>query len=464
VAVGDLNGDGKPDLAVTSFIDNTLSALLNDVMPIVDSDSPATGTISSALEAPASITVADGDNQSATVTTGFVTNLAVEVRDAGGTLVQGVSVTFTAPDSGPSGTFDGSMSVTVVTDASGRATAPLFVANTIAGSYTVIAQASGGSNPSTSFSLTNTAAAADHIVVTVPATVTAGVPFHPTLTVQDLYNNTATDYTGTVHAVTNLGEMGTYTFTAADQGQHTFTVRLTVAGSRTATVTDTAEPSITGSASFEVLPGPVDHLSLVAPPSVPAGQPFDVTVIAQDAFDNTVPGYTGTVTFTTSDQGPGVMLPPDYPFQPSDAGMHTFAGGVTLVTPGDQTLMASDPANGVSGSATVIVTGGPSGNDAALAVLPAGWPWEMVLGTGGAPSPGAPAVAEGQDPRPSSIPAPRNEGGTVGREARAQAAAGTPDRFDAAPWEGTAGLLTDPLAQELGVSWTSWIERAKPSA
>lgn len=47
--------------------------------------------------------------------------------------------------------------MTVVSNASGRATAPTFTADTVAGNYTVTAQAAGGSNPSTTFSLTNTA-------------------------------------------------------------------------------------------------------------------------------------------------------------------------------------------------------------------------------------------------------------------------------------------------------------------
>jgi hypothetical protein len=35
---------------------------------------------------------------------------------------------------------------------------------------------------------------------------------------------------------------------------------------------------------------------------------------------------TGTITFTTSDKGSGVVLPPDYAFPPSNAGSHTFRG------------------------------------------------------------------------------------------------------------------------------------------
>jgi hypothetical protein len=177
VAVGDFNGDGKPDLAfVHSVFEGTVSVLLNDTQ-ITLSGSPATGTISSALEAPTAIAVAAGNNQSATVNTAFAAPLAVDVRNAAGHLVQNVSVTFTAPGSGPGGRFGSSTSATVVTNASGRATAPPFVADTTAGGFQVTAQAAGGSNPSTNFSLTNTPAAASGLTRSgLPASLVAGTP------------------------------------------------------------------------------------------------------------------------------------------------------------------------------------------------------------------------------------------------------------------------------------------------
>jgi hypothetical protein len=182
VVVGDFNGDGKPDLAfVHSVYDGTVSVLLNTTSQVTVNGSPATGTISSAPEAPASITVAAGNHQTATVNTAFATNLAVDVRDAGGTLVQNVSVTLTAPAGGATGHFGSSSSVTVVTNASGRATAPTFVANASAGSYTVTAQAAGGGNPSTSFSLTNTR----------PGLTITGTSGDDTITVHNLAGNPA---------------------------------------------------------------------------------------------------------------------------------------------------------------------------------------------------------------------------------------------------------------------------------
>jgi hypothetical protein len=92
---------------------------------------------------------------------------------------------------------------------------------------------------------------------------------------------------------------------------------------------------------------------LTAPATATAGVPFDVTVTAVDPFGQTALGYTGTVTFRTTDPDPGVILPADYLFTASDQGTHTFSGAFTLLTPGDETLTATDIANGLTGSATV---------------------------------------------------------------------------------------------------------------
>jgi hypothetical protein len=93
---------------------------------------------------------------------------------------------------------------------------------------------------------------------------------------------------------------------------------------------------------------------------VPSGIPFDVTVTAQDPYGNTDTNYTGTVTFSSSDLDPGVMLPGDYTFQASDGGVVTFPGGVTLITQGNQTLTAVDTISGINGTANITVTSGDS--------------------------------------------------------------------------------------------------------
>jgi hypothetical protein len=93
-----------------------------------------------------------------------------------------------------------------------------------------------------------------------------------------------------------------------------------------------------------------------APTTVQSGVPFDAIVTAVDPYNQVAVGYTGTITFSTSDEDPGVVLPADYPFQPTDAGRVSFPGGVLLVTPGDQLLTVVDTANAtLTGSAPVTV-------------------------------------------------------------------------------------------------------------
>jgi hypothetical protein len=66
------------------------------------------------------------------------------------------------------------------------------------------------------------------------------------------------------------------------------------------------------------------------------------------------------VTFSTTDLDSGVVLPADYTLTTGDGGdngVHTFPGGVTLVTAGDQIVTSTDTVSGITGS--VIVTVGP---------------------------------------------------------------------------------------------------------
>jgi predicted outer membrane repeat protein len=92
------------------------------------------------------------------------------------------------------------------------------------------------------------------------------------------------------------------------------------------------------------------------PDSATAGTPFDVTVTAVDPFGQTALGYTGTLTFSTSDTNPAVVLPADYPFRATDAGTHAFTGMTTLISAGSQTLSATDmTTSSITGNTLVTV-------------------------------------------------------------------------------------------------------------
>jgi hypothetical protein len=86
-----------------------------------------------------------------------------------------------------------------------------------------------------------------------------------------------------------------------------------------------------------------------------AGVSFPVQVIAEDSRGFVVPGYNGAVHLESSD--PSFSL--DYPFQPTDAGVHTF--NVILTKAGPETIFVMDSAdNSVMGTASVSVSAGPA--------------------------------------------------------------------------------------------------------
>ena len=107
---------------------------------------------------PATITAGIAAAEETRAGTRFAIALAVTVTDALGNKVPGALVTFTAPASGASGTFDTpahAHAVSVRTDAGGVAVAPPFTASTQPGGYVVIAAVAHG--PRTAFALVNDA-------------------------------------------------------------------------------------------------------------------------------------------------------------------------------------------------------------------------------------------------------------------------------------------------------------------
>jgi hypothetical protein len=200
----------------------------------------------------------------------------------------------------------------------------------------------------------------DHFRVTTSVgTTTAGAPFNVTVTAQDASNNTVTSYGGTITFSSTdpypaVFSPPTYTFVPGDNGVHTFVggATLFTTGTWDVTVTDAA---ITGTTNVTVTPAALDHFLVTASvATTQAGTPFDVTVTAQDLYNNTVTGYGGTITFSTLDPSGGSFSPPTYTFVPGDNGVHTFVGGATLFTTGTWDVTVTDAA--ITGTTNVAVT------------------------------------------------------------------------------------------------------------
>jgi hypothetical protein len=201
---------------------------------------------------------------------------------------------------------------------------------------------------------------ADHLSVIGPRATTAGTSFSVTVTALDAANQPVPTYTGTIHFTSTDNSPSAslpadYTFTGADQGVHTFTVKLTTAGTQTVTASDTATSSISGTETTTVDPAAPANLSLSgASSSATAGAAQTLTVTAEDAYGNVATSYNGTVHFTSTDSGAGTVLPVDYTFTAADNGGHTFS--FTLTTAGSQTVTATDTQDSaLTGSETFTV-------------------------------------------------------------------------------------------------------------
>ena len=129
------------------------------------------------------ISVVSGAPQTATAGATFAAPLQAAVTDTSNNPVAGVTVTFTAPGSGTSGTFAGGVN-TAVTDANGIATSAAFTANNATGSYTVVASASGANGTAT-FALTNAAVVGFDISGSPTASLHPGATVPLTLTVHN---------------------------------------------------------------------------------------------------------------------------------------------------------------------------------------------------------------------------------------------------------------------------------------
>ncbi len=87
------------------------------------------------------------------------------------------------------------------------------------------------------------------------------------------------------------------------------------------------------------------------------GTAFSITVRAVDAYGNNAYPYLGTVQLTSSD--PAATMPAGYSYAATDAAQHTFPGAV-LRTVGMQTITATDPTTGLTGTTPPIQVVPPS--------------------------------------------------------------------------------------------------------
>jgi hypothetical protein len=366
IAVADFNGDGRLDIAtVNDFADNlfvfpgtgtgtfgapaayvvgdrptwvTAADFNGDGLPglaVVNSNS---GTVTLLEAAPATAAHFRVRVATSTATAGGACQIIVTALDSENRLMPGYTGTVSFTSSDGAATLPAAYKFTAADRGVHRFTFTLRTA----GAQNIVAHAGAASGSGT---VNLVAAPASHLQVTA-APATAGTPFDVTVTARDPYGNVDTNFSRPVHFSTSdpakgASVPGDYTFTASDNGVHTFVGEATLltAGTDTITATDPPTTGPYGSTTVAVQAAAASQLFISAPTSVTAGTLFTVTVTARDPYSNVATGFLGTVGFTSSDGN--AALPADYAFTPADKGVHTFLLQATLKTAGPQSLTVS---------------------------------------------------------------------------------------------------------------------------
>lgn len=151
----------------------------------------------------------------------------------------------------------------------------------------------------------------------------------------------ATDEDGHMNFYITSQKKGIYDFTIFDSSiNKTLSAEAKLAFSGTGTYADAGghneDEEVTLAASGEVDSFIIDGLEA----STVVGDSQSVTVKAVDSDGFSVPDYTGTIRFSSSDSS--ATLPNDYTFLAEDQGEHAFSLSVKFVTPGEQTLTVTD--------------------------------------------------------------------------------------------------------------------------
>ena len=314
--IGDLNGDGAPDLVYSNL--SGITVLMN----ANDDRANLAGAVGFNVSLPASTTA----GSSIPMTVGAV--------DAGGNPVAGFRGTmyYTSNDPGAPSSF----SYTFTAADAGVHTFLGGVRLTTPGvqSVTVAAPFLGRSTQSVAVT-----GAVTHFSVSSPVNLPAGSSTSVTVTALDAIGVVGTGYTSAIHFTSSDVQAGLpvdYTFTTADAGVHTFLVTLKTAGSKFVGVNEVGGV-VSGSSFINVTPGTAQSFSLAGGAGA-IGIARSITIVARDAFGNTDTSYSGSVHFTSSD--PSAVLPPDTALV---NGLATV--NVTFMTVGTQTITATDPTN-----------------------------------------------------------------------------------------------------------------------
>jgi hypothetical protein len=196
--------------------------------------------------------------------------------------------------------------------------------------------------------------AVTHFSIFNPGNVTTGENFTITVTAVDAANNWVHSYSGTLHFTSTDAQAVLPANSTLTGGTGMFSATLETAGNQTITATDMAQTSIAGNTGPINVSAVPTSFTVNAPMLVTGGTPFSFTVTAEGNSGSTLTGYSGTVSFTSTDAQ--AVLPANSTLT---NGTGTFSA--TLKTAGSQTITVVDTAISIDGKASMHVLEPASG-------------------------------------------------------------------------------------------------------
>lgn len=177
---------------------------------------------------------------------------------------------------------------------------------TKSGSNRLTVTALGKSNVSNTF-MVNPGSVTRFDITPILSPKTAGTAFSVTFIAKDAFDNVATGFNGqvTIEARTETGTIPVSPSTTGNFLNGTSTENLTITRAQNDVYISVRDAnSHTGTSNrFNIQANNLHHFTISAIADQAAGLPFSVTVTAQDAYGNTVTGFSGTVNITHTGTG-----------------------------------------------------------------------------------------------------------------------------------------------------------------
>jgi Ca2+-binding RTX toxin-like protein len=209
--------------------------------------------------------------------------------------------------------------------------------------------ATAGTLKGTSGTITVSPAVAAFVVST-PTAAMAGTGFAVTITAVDRFGNAVAGYNGPVTLASSDGQTiyGLPASITLSGGSAQVTATLDKAATNPVTLMASAGSVVGSSAAITVSPAAATLFAVTAPGTAGAGESFNVTLTAKDAYGNVATNYSGAVTLTSSDHQAVTMNPTTLVWNNG-----TATATVTLNNPNPITLTAT--AGSVSGSSGLVI-------------------------------------------------------------------------------------------------------------